>query len=69
MECKQIIEVDKTQNQISIIKPDDPDTIKTFRFDDVFDSNASQQQVYDEAAFSLVESTSEGYNGKIMLTL
>lgn len=41
MKCNKIIEVDKSLNQISITKPDDKDTIKTFRFDEVFDENST----------------------------
>ena len=41
--------------QISLHDPHEevPDMLiaKTFRFDEVFDSGAAQQQVYDEAAF------------------
>ncbi|CDW88014.1 kinesin motor domain containing protein [Stylonychia lemnae] len=63
MGCKKIIDAEKNITQISISKPDDRDTIKSFRFDEVFDENSTQQQIYDEVAFSLVESVSEGYNG------
>jgi kinesin family protein 3/17 len=38
--CKKVIDIDKKLSQISISKPDDPDTIKTFRFDEVFDENS-----------------------------
>jgi len=63
MGCKSIIEVDKKISQISITKPDETDIVKSFRFDEVFDENSTQQQIYDEVAFSLVESVTEGYNG------
>ena len=38
---------------------------KGFRFDEVFDQASNQQQVYDEAAFQIVEAAAEGYNGTI----
>ena len=36
---------------------------KTFTYDYVYGIESTQQQVYDECAFSLVESVLEGYNG------
>ena len=36
---------------------------KQFTYDQVFDVDSDQQSVYDECAFSLVESVIEGYNG------
>jgi len=43
MGCKKIIDTEKNITQISISKPDDPDIIKSFRFDEVFDENSTQQ--------------------------
>lgn len=40
LNCKRIVEMDKSTNQISLIKPDDTETAKTFRFDEIFDSNS-----------------------------
>ena len=45
--------------------PQEEDKGKTFRFDEVFDSNSAQQQVYDEAAFQIIEAAAEGYNGNL----
>lgn len=54
--------------QISILDPQDDDAYnqKTFRFDEVFDVKSGQQQVYDEAAFQIIEAAAEGYNGKFI---
>jgi kinesin family protein 3/17 len=45
-------------------KPDDPQP-KSFPFNSVFSNEATQQQVYDDAARSIVESCLDGYNGTI----
>ncbi|CAG9314004.1 unnamed protein product [Blepharisma stoltei] len=58
-----IIEVDKELNQLSIL---DPKLIsKPFAFDAIYDETYTQQQIYDETAFPLVESVLKGYNGTI----
>lgn len=61
---QSIIEVDRELNQISImnLKTQVP---KTFAFDAVYETNCTQQSVYDETAFPLIESVLEGYNGTI----
>lgn len=41
MGCKKIIETEKSITQISILKPDDREQIKSFRFDEVFDDNST----------------------------
>lgn len=38
---------------------------KTFTFDNVYDDDSVQKDVYDETAFPLVKSVMEGYNGTI----
>jgi len=67
--CKTVVTVDKSMQQMSLHDPHEevPDMLiaKTFRFDEVFDSSATQQQVYDEAAFQIVEAAAAGYNGKL----
>ena len=40
---------------------------RKFTYDYVYGVESTQQQVYDEAAFGLVESVLEGYNGKFLL--
>ena len=40
------------------------DSGRKFTYDYVYGVQSTQQQVYDEAAFALVESVLEGYNGK-----
>ncbi len=50
--------------QVCIRDPQEEDSSKVFRYDEVFDQGSSQQQVYDEAAFQIIEAAAEGYNGK-----
>ena len=63
--CKNIVDVDTGAMQITLTNPDDAETQKVFSFDAVFPQNCHQQTVYEQAAFSLVESVIEGYNGTI----
>ena len=64
--CKSVVRVDKKQNQIELYRPEDSGGIsKDFAYDSVYDTDALQQQVYDESAFPLVESVIKGYNGTI----
>jgi hypothetical protein len=66
--CKKIVEMDYKLSQVIIKKPPDNKEVKNFTFDMVYDDDSNQQQVYDDSAFSLVESVLEGYNGKWGLT-
>ena len=59
------LKVEKGDNQINIIKPDEAANVKSFTYDAVYDTDSLQQVVYDESAFPLVESVIEGYNGTI----
>ena len=52
-------------NSVTLNKPGSGEIPKSFTYDGVFDDNSFQQQVYDDCAFSLVESVLEGYNGTI----
>lgn len=60
-----VIDLDPNLNQILLKKPDSNEVPKSFAYDAVYDERSSQQSVYDESAFSLVESVLEGYNGTI----
>ncbi len=63
--CTEVVEADNKFNQINLAKPDSPEISKDFAYDAVFGIDSTQQLVYNEAAFSLVESVLEGYNGTI----
>ena len=63
--CRDVTLPDASNNQLAIEKPEDKDNIKSFGFDEVFDQNSQQSQIYDKTAFKLVESVLEGYNGTI----
>jgi kinesin family protein 3/17 len=40
------------------------DAPKTFTFDQVYDSNCSQSDIFDISARPIVDSVMEGYNGE-----
>jgi hypothetical protein len=58
------VDVDQQLNQIILKKPDSSEVPKSFTFDFVYGDTSTQQQVYDDCGFPLVESVLEGYNGK-----
>ena len=62
--CQVIIQIDRESNSCTIQNPK-TSIPKFFTFDSVFDTGISQQELYDETAFQLVESVIEGYNGTI----
>jgi len=60
-----VVEVDKQENAITVIKPDGSNDNKTFNYDYVYPPATIQRDIYDEVAFPLVESVFQGYNGTI----
>jgi Kinesin motor domain len=63
--CISIAEADSSTMQITLTNPNDNDIQKVFAFDATFPQSCAQQTVYESAAFQLVESVLEGYNGTI----
>lgn len=63
--AKNVVDVDTQALQITLQNSSDADVQKVFAFDSVFPPTISQEAVYEEAAFKLVESVLEGYNGTI----
>lgn len=61
--CKPIIDIDKKTSQVTITKPDKGS--KVFRYDAVAPMESTQEEVYTNSAFNLIESTIEGYNATI----
>jgi uncharacterized protein YabN with tetrapyrrole methylase and pyrophosphatase domain len=58
--------VDQDTSSVTLEQELNGSTIpKTFTFDNVYDQDSKQQDVYDECAFPLVESVLKGYNGTI----
>ena len=51
-----------TQKLVSALRSNEA---KTFTFDSVYDEHSTQQQVYEEIGFPIVESTVAGYNGTV----
>jgi kinesin family protein 3/17 len=70
--CTKVVSVEKDAAQVCISKPppssdagEEREPPKAFTFDHVYDEASTQREVYDEAAFPLVESVLEGYNATI----
>lgn len=63
--CTSVVKIDEQGNQISILKPDEADNVKSFAFDNVFGEDSLQQSVYTKTAYNLVENVLTGYNGTI----
>ena len=58
-----VVNVNERDRSVTL-QADDNDSGRKFTYDYVYGQQSTQQQVYDEAAFQLVESVLEGYNGK-----
>lgn len=57
--------MDSNDNTCTLQKPGERGVTKTFTYDGVYNYiDSTQQGVYDDSSFSLVESVLEGYNGK-----
>ncbi len=65
--------IDYSNGIISLNKPNDKiqastgrdNFVRSFAFTKIFTPNSSQQEVYENSAFSIVENVLEGYNGTI----
>ena len=62
-----ILQVFREENSISINKrgSNNRNAMKNFTYDAVYPHQISQQTIYEESAFHLVESVAEGFNGTI----
>ena len=59
-----ILDVDRISSSITIRKPKTKKH-KSFTYDAVYPPMISQQELYEDGAFHLVESVAEGFNGTI----
>lgn len=64
---ENVVSVYPTRGVVEIFHPKDDDrsNSKMFTYDAVYDPNASQQDLYEESVFPLVNSVLEGFNGTI----
>ncbi|KAG5679528.1 hypothetical protein PVAND_009089 [Polypedilum vanderplanki] len=62
---QQVVEVFPSRGAIEIFNPNETtrENRKLFTYDAVYNSEATQQQLYDEVVRSLVSSVLEGFNG------
>jgi len=63
-----IVKVNHIRSEVSIANPkaQTSEGPKAFFFNDVFNSETSQKDIYDQVAFPLVDSVLHGYNGTIL---
>ncbi|KAK9817020.1 hypothetical protein WJX72_008464 [[Myrmecia] bisecta] len=62
---RSIVAVDHNEHQVQVHPPTAGEETKTFTFDQVYDGESSQQDVYREAAKPIVDAVLDGYNGTI----
>ena len=64
---QRIVRIDRELGQITIdsVKKDNTKVVKTFTFDQVWDSDSTQKEIYEHTAKSIVQSSIDGYNGTI----
>jgi len=64
---EMIVQVGRTRGEVTIHNPkaDASEQPKTFAFDNVYDWTCTQEDIYKETAYSIVDSVLEGYNGTI----
>ena len=58
-----VVDCNEKDKSVTLNKGDE-ELGRKFTYDYVYGVDSTQKQVYDEAAFGLVESVLEGYNGK-----
>ena len=59
-----VVDINERTKEVVLKQPGENADGRKFTYDYVYGVQSTQQQVYDEAAFGLVESVLEGYNGK-----
>jgi len=63
LNSQKIVKIDRRTLAVSLVKGSEEP--KTFTYDNVYDDDSRQKDVYDETAYPLVKSVMEGYNGTI----
>ena len=61
---QSVVRVDSTRNEVFLVKKKNGEE-KQFTFDYTYPSNSFQKDVYENCAYSLIESVLEGYNSTI----
>jgi hypothetical protein len=60
-----IINISPSRGEILVKSPNNEQEDKAFTFDNVFDWTSTQEGVYNDTAYPIVQSVIEGYNGTI----
>eukprot|EP00736_Rhodelphis_marinus_P006371 Rmarinus@m.27920 len=63
--CERVVDVDTRLGQVMVRKPQTPPPGRIFTFDQVYDWDVKQTDVYATTAMPIVESVLQGYNGTI----
>ena len=60
-----VIQIAPSRGEIVVKATSGENEDKVFTFDNVFDWNATQENIYSDTAYPIVQSVIEGYNGTI----
>lgn len=60
-----VVNMRTKSGEIFVNKPTSDEAPKQFTFDDVFDWNIAQVDIYNRCASHIIENVLEGYNGTI----
>ena len=62
---QSIAQIDRAAKQVTLGSTKPGEVAKSFTYDEVYDTDSSQAEVYEGVAQKLVESVMQGYNGKL----
>jgi len=62
---EMIVQIHPSRGEVIINNPTPGEQPKTFAFDSVYDWTSTQENIYKETAYPIVDSVIEGYNGTI----
>jgi hypothetical protein len=66
LKCDEVVSIDGNKAQCTILNPCDRSAPpKTFTFDGAYGPDSTNEQIYADVAFPLVDGVTEGYNGTV----
>lgn len=64
--CRNVLEVNPGDRTVGFVADEAAGfTGKLFQFDEVFEGNQAQKDIYERSAFNIIETLIEGYNGTV----
>lgn len=63
----QISEIDLKSKTVRLKDPNQAKDVKQFTFDQVFDTDSTQQDVYETTAINIVDAVLGGFNGTVFV--